>query len=238
MPCIPNELEESLISDVSSPSCTTPQSVIAVTPTTPTTPPLLMLENATSPLHTRQVLSNRCRPVGRSSRPVHDTCSTTTTPQPSPNQCSPRRLSPQQQCSPRRLSPLSTCSPRLSPNGNTSSNANSNTEHVIPMIPSSQSPSMSTTQTPFSYDMPNTPDSLSLPIAQSSSASPLLYSLSVQDEIATSPSNDPTGRRRPMMQEPPAWIPDRQAPRCMACGASFTIVRRRHHCRNCGKVSI
>lgn len=34
----------------------------------------------------------------------------------------------------------------------------------------------------------------------------------------------------------PAWVPDVQAPRCMACAAPFTVVKRRHHCRNCGKV--
>ncbi|XP_071518229.1 lateral signaling target protein 2 homolog isoform X1 [Panulirus ornatus] len=45
-----------------------------------------------------------------------------------------------------------------------------------------------------------------------------------------------SGRRRHRVQEPPAWVPDHQAPRCMACGAAFTMVRRRHHCRNCGKV--
>lgn len=36
--------------------------------------------------------------------------------------------------------------------------------------------------------------------------------------------------------EPPEWIPDEQSPHCMACKVSFTFVRRRHHCRNCGKV--
>lgn len=35
---------------------------------------------------------------------------------------------------------------------------------------------------------------------------------------------------------PPVWIPDIQAPKCMSCEASFTVVKRRHHCRNCGKV--
>lgn len=35
---------------------------------------------------------------------------------------------------------------------------------------------------------------------------------------------------------PPAWIPDESAPHCMACQSVFTVVRRRHHCRNCGKV--
>lgn len=35
---------------------------------------------------------------------------------------------------------------------------------------------------------------------------------------------------------PPTWVPDELAPQCMACSAAFTVVRRRHHCRNCGKV--
>lgn len=35
---------------------------------------------------------------------------------------------------------------------------------------------------------------------------------------------------------PPIWIPDVEAPKCMSCGANFTVVKRRHHCRNCGKV--
>jgi hypothetical protein len=34
------------------------------------------------------------------------------------------------------------------------------------------------------------------------------------------------------------WVPDADAPRCMAadCGKPFTIRRRRHHCRRCGHV--
>ena len=52
-----------------------------------------------------------------------------------------------------------------------------------------------------------------------------------------STANDSSdSRRHPIVQEPPAWIPDHLAPRCMACGAMFNMVRRRHHCRNCGKV--
>ena len=35
---------------------------------------------------------------------------------------------------------------------------------------------------------------------------------------------------------PPSWIPDESAPHCMSCQSVFTVVRRRHHCRNCGKV--
>ena len=35
---------------------------------------------------------------------------------------------------------------------------------------------------------------------------------------------------------PPAWIPDSEAPNCMGCTEAFTFVKRRHHCRACGKV--
>ena len=34
----------------------------------------------------------------------------------------------------------------------------------------------------------------------------------------------------------PFWIPDTEAMACMICDAKFTIVKRRHHCRACGKV--
>lgn len=35
---------------------------------------------------------------------------------------------------------------------------------------------------------------------------------------------------------PPIWIPDEDAPTCMGCTTQFTAFRRRHHCRNCGRV--
>merc|ERR1712079_459254 len=37
-------------------------------------------------------------------------------------------------------------------------------------------------------------------------------------------------------QPPPSWIPDADAPNCMGCHDQFTFVKRRHHCRACGKV--
>ena len=30
------------------------------------------------------------------------------------------------------------------------------------------------------------------------------------------------------------WVPDDSQHLCMHCGANFTLVRRRHHCRACG----
>ena len=34
----------------------------------------------------------------------------------------------------------------------------------------------------------------------------------------------------------PYWVPDSEAPNCMICSVRFTMVKRRHHCRACGKV--
>ncbi|RWS24850.1 zinc finger FYVE domain-containing protein 16-like protein [Leptotrombidium deliense] len=34
----------------------------------------------------------------------------------------------------------------------------------------------------------------------------------------------------------PFWIPDTEASSCMSCDAKFTVIKRRHHCRACGKV--
>ncbi|KAK5983987.1 Lateral signaling target protein 2 [Trichostrongylus colubriformis] len=32
------------------------------------------------------------------------------------------------------------------------------------------------------------------------------------------------------------WVPDEDCEQCTACSATFTVVRRRHHCRNCGRI--
>lgn len=37
-------------------------------------------------------------------------------------------------------------------------------------------------------------------------------------------------------KQPPFWIPDSDAPSCMLCDTKFTVLKRRHHCRACGKV--
>ncbi|XP_030382863.1 zinc finger FYVE domain-containing protein 9 [Scaptodrosophila lebanonensis] len=35
---------------------------------------------------------------------------------------------------------------------------------------------------------------------------------------------------------PPIWVPDNMATGCMQCQQKFTMIKRRHHCRACGKV--
>ncbi|KAL3863867.1 hypothetical protein ACJMK2_005594 [Sinanodonta woodiana] len=37
-------------------------------------------------------------------------------------------------------------------------------------------------------------------------------------------------------EDPPPWVPDEQSTTCTSCRAPFTVFRRRHHCRNCGKI--
>lgn len=51
-------------------------------------------------------------------------------------------------------------------------------------------------------------------------------------------SRNPNNNRNriSIAEQPPRWIPDDEAPRCMACNLQFTTFRRRHHCRNCGGV--
>lgn len=34
----------------------------------------------------------------------------------------------------------------------------------------------------------------------------------------------------------PVWMPDELTSNCMDCNAHFTLLRRRHHCRRCGKI--
>lgn len=34
----------------------------------------------------------------------------------------------------------------------------------------------------------------------------------------------------------PQWLPDHETDSCMSCSNLFTIIKRRHHCRGCGKI--
>ncbi|XP_060092732.1 lateral signaling target protein 2 homolog [Heteronotia binoei] len=37
-------------------------------------------------------------------------------------------------------------------------------------------------------------------------------------------------------EDPPDWVPDEACSCCTACKAPFTVIRRKHHCRSCGKI--
>ncbi|CAM4663534.1 lateral signaling target protein 2 homolog isoform X2 [Lepidochelys kempii] len=37
-------------------------------------------------------------------------------------------------------------------------------------------------------------------------------------------------------EDPPEWVPDEVCSYCTACKAPFTVIRRKHHCRSCGKI--
>ncbi|XP_041041949.1 lateral signaling target protein 2 homolog isoform X4 [Carcharodon carcharias] len=38
------------------------------------------------------------------------------------------------------------------------------------------------------------------------------------------------------LEDPPEWVPDEVCSYCTACKAPFTVIRRKHHCRSCGKI--
>ncbi|KAG9338550.1 hypothetical protein JZ751_025608 [Albula glossodonta] len=39
-----------------------------------------------------------------------------------------------------------------------------------------------------------------------------------------------------MLWDLPDWVPDEACSLCTACKAPFTVIRRKHHCRSCGKI--
>ncbi|KAL7640897.1 UNVERIFIED_CONTAM: hypothetical protein RMT77_008034 [Armadillidium vulgare] len=43
-------------------------------------------------------------------------------------------------------------------------------------------------------------------------------------------------KRSPFELSEPEWMKDNQTPCCLNCEANFDFVRRRHHCRRCGKI--
>lgn len=59
------------------------------------------------------------------------------------------------------------------------------------------------------------------------------------DEDDDSPIYEAVGYSDPhanLGKVPPIWVPDNMAGQCMQCQQKFTMIKRRHHCRACGKV--
>ncbi|XP_064083384.1 zinc finger FYVE domain-containing protein 21-like [Macrobrachium nipponense] len=42
--------------------------------------------------------------------------------------------------------------------------------------------------------------------------------------------------RSPFELQEPEWVPDKMSPTCMDCKEKFDFLKRRHHCRRCGRV--
>ncbi|XP_074739649.1 lateral signaling target protein 2 homolog isoform X2 [Strix uralensis] len=53
--------------------------------------------------------------------------------------------------------------------------------------------------------------------------------------LCSSPE-EATGLRRAGTRRLPEWVPDSTCSQCSACRSPFTLLRRRHHCRSCGKI--
>ncbi|XP_063204843.1 lateral signaling target protein 2 homolog isoform X3 [Chroicocephalus ridibundus] len=55
--------------------------------------------------------------------------------------------------------------------------------------------------------------------------------------LCPSPAEAAGLRRAAAPRRLPEWVPDSTCSQCSACRSPFTLLRRRHHCRSCGKVN-
>ncbi|XP_016157058.1 PREDICTED: lateral signaling target protein 2 homolog isoform X1 [Ficedula albicollis] len=53
--------------------------------------------------------------------------------------------------------------------------------------------------------------------------------------LCSSPAEAAGFRRAAGARHLPEWVPDSTCSQCSACRSPFTLLRRRHHCRSCGK---
>uniref|UniRef100_H3BW55 Lateral signaling target protein 2 homolog n=1 Tax=Tetraodon nigroviridis TaxID=99883 RepID=H3BW55_TETNG len=71
-------------------------------------------------------------------------------------------------------------------------------------------------------------------------AGPVLRSAVLEDCVlcqeAISSSEVAAKAREGQFEDPPDWVPDEACNSCIACKAPFTVIRRKHHCRSCGKI--
>lgn len=71
---------------------------------------------------------------------------------------------------------------------------------------------------------------------QGKSTSPRIIHTGVQNPPREPHHRGHTHRHRRRVRDPPNWVPDDHTTVCTSCKTPFTFVRRRHHCRNCGKI--
>ena len=62
-------------------------------------------------------------------------------------------------------------------------------------------------------------------------------------QVASNPENDEEETGLEVQESLPLpsligvrWVPDEDCDQCTQCSEKFTMVRRRHHCRNCGRI--
>uniref|UniRef100_A0A1A7WYP1 Lateral signaling target protein 2 homolog n=1 Tax=Iconisemion striatum TaxID=60296 RepID=A0A1A7WYP1_9TELE len=71
-------------------------------------------------------------------------------------------------------------------------------------------------------------------------AGPVLRSAVLEDcalcQETISTSELAAKAREGQFEDPPDWVPDDACSSCIACKAPFTVIRRKHHCRSCGKI--
>ncbi|XP_061599632.1 lateral signaling target protein 2 homolog isoform X1 [Cololabis saira] len=71
-------------------------------------------------------------------------------------------------------------------------------------------------------------------------AGPVLRSAVLEDcalcQETISSSELAAKAREGRFEDPPDWVPDEACNSCIACKAPFTVIRRKHHCRSCGKI--
>uniref|UniRef100_A0A3Q2U8G3 Lateral signaling target protein 2 homolog n=1 Tax=Fundulus heteroclitus TaxID=8078 RepID=A0A3Q2U8G3_FUNHE len=69
---------------------------------------------------------------------------------------------------------------------------------------------------------------------------PVLRSAALEDcalcQETISSSELAAKAREGQFEDPPDWVPDDACNSCITCKAPFTVIRRKHHCRSCGKI--
>ena len=76
----------------------------------------------------------------------------------------------------------------------------------------------------------------SLDFHEESNVTSVMSGFSQGDDSLLEPYSSLTEDERLLGVLKPVWIPDEEAPQCMNCSQRFTVIRRRHHCRACGRV--